>query len=70
MDRRQRYVGMLAAYGPTDLIAARMSLGGEERFYDRKPLRCDGDSLLTAAGDEITQSLDGILFMPSSARGL
>jgi hypothetical protein len=66
MDRGRRYVRMLAPNRRTDLVAARMLLRSEQGFYDGKPLRCDGNSLLTAAGDKVAPPLNGVLLVPPS----
>ena len=66
MNRGQRYVRIAATNGGADLVATGMLLGGEQGFDDCQPLRRDRNSLLAAASDEITQSLDRVPLMPPS----
>ena len=64
MDGGQRYVGMLAAHGGIDLVRAGMILGSQKGSYNGEPLRGYRDTALSASRDELTESSNGVPFMP------
>jgi hypothetical protein len=66
MDCSQRYVGMAAANYRTDLIGARMVIGGEQGTYDGKPLGCDGNPALMTPRDEFAETLNCVPLTPPS----
>jgi len=66
MDCGQRYVGMLAAHGRAYVFGARMVPRGEQRSYDREPLRCDGNPALMTPRDKLAESLSCIPLTPPS----